>query len=147
MTAFPYKHKQSVVREDNRHSRLTLCQEIVNGQGLEGTTFRWTWSKIRSIVCIYRLRIDCMERLINQETIMLQWPLNPLPNNNDIWPVGCRRLWKTLREKEKLLVRSNFFLFPQCFLPYQMIVLPFHQCLKYSLKTLSIWDSGEFGVW
>ena len=56
-------------------------------------------------------------------------------------------LLKTLWEKEKLLVTSNFSFFPQCFLPRWKIFYHFHPIQNCHLQTLSVWESLKFVVW
>ena len=43
--------------------------------------------------------------------------INPLPHNSTFWRARDIWLWKTLWEKEKLLVTSNFFFFHNVFHP------------------------------
>ena len=53
--------------------------------------------------------------------------VNPFPNKPWFLRVCSNSLLKTLWEKEKLLVTSNFSFFPQCFLPFWRIFCHFHQ--------------------
>ena len=53
---------------------------------------------------------------------------------------------KTLWDKEKLLITSNFY-FSQCFLPFQRTCCHFHQIQNCRLQTLSVWKSLQFVVW
>ena len=46
------------------------------------------------------------------------WYNNPIPNKPWFLRICRVSFFKTLWEKEQLLVTSNFFLFPQCFLPF-----------------------------
>ena len=72
---------------------------------------------------------------------------NPFPNKSWLLCVCITRLLKTLWEKEKLLVTSNFSFFPQCFLPVWRTVSHFHQIWNCCLQTLSVWKSLKFVVW
>ena len=54
--------------------------------------------------------------------------INPFPNKPWFLPVCITRLLKTLREKEKLLLTSNFYQYCH-------------------LQTLSVWKSLKFVVW
>ena len=54
---------------------------------------------------------------------------------------------KTLREKEKLLVTSNFSFFPQCVIPFWSTFCHFHQIQNCRLQFLSVWKSLKFVVW
>ena len=55
--------------------------------------------------------------------------LNPFPNKPWFLRVCSTSLWKTLREKEKLLVTSNFS-FSRCFLPVSKTFCHFHRTLN-----------------
>ena len=54
---------------------------------------------------------------------------------------------KTLWEKEKLLVMSNFSFFPLCFLPFWRTFCHFYHILNCRLQTLSVWKPLKFAVW
>ena len=56
------------------------------------------------------------------------------------------KVLKTLLEKEKLLVRSNFFLFQQCFLSFGTNFHHFYQTQNCRLQTISFWKSLIFVV-
>ena len=64
--------------------------------------------------CKLRLKRDFLE-------------INPFQNKPWFLRVSSTSLLKTLWEKEKLLVTSIFFLFPQCFLPIWRTPYHFHQ--------------------
>ena len=51
--------------------------------------------------------------------------LNTLLHRYSFQHINNRELLKTLWEKKKLLIMSNFFFFPQCFLLSKNIVSPF----------------------
>ena len=53
--------------------------------------------------------------------------VNPFSNKPWFVRVCCTSLLKTLWEKEKLLVTSNFSFFPKCFLPVSTMFYHFHQ--------------------
>ena len=53
---------------------------------------------------------------------------------------------KTLWEKEKLLVKSNFSFF-QCFLLIWRTFCYFHQIWNCHLQTLSVWKCLKFVIW
>ena len=55
-------------------------------------------------------------------------------------------LQKTHREKEKLLMTSNFS-FSQCFLPIWRTIYHFQQIWNRLLQTLSVWNSLQFVTW
>ena len=73
--------------------------------------------------------------------------LNPFPNKHWFLRVCSRSLLKTLWEKEKLLVMSNFSFFPQCFLPIWRTFCCFYKFRNCRLEILSIWESLKFVVW
>ena len=52
---------------------------------------------------------------------------NPFQNKPWLLRVWGTSLLKTLWEKKKSLVTSNFLIFPQCFLPFGRTFCPFHQ--------------------
>ena len=72
--------------------------------------------------------------------------LNPFPNKPWFLRVCSTSLLKTPREKEKLLIMSNFS-FSQCFLPIWRTFCHFHPIWNCRLQTLSIWKSPKFVVW
>ena len=88
---------------------------------------------------------------------------NPLPNKPLFLRVCSTSLLKTLWEKEKLLVTSNFsfshsvfkrlasyqqfFLFPLYFLPVWRTSCHLHPVWNSHLQTLSVWKSLKFVVW
>ena len=65
----------------------------------------------------------------------------PLPHNAAFWWTKDIYLWKTLWEKEKLLVTSNF---SRCFLPYMVLIFHFKKTLKCCLWFVLIWTSLKF---
>ena len=72
--------------------------------------------------------------------------LNPFANKPWFSHVCYTSLLKTLQEKEKLLITSNFS-FSQCFVPFWEISCHFHQVQNCLLQTLSVWKSQKFIVW
>ena len=75
------------------------------------------------------------------------WFFNSFPNKPWFLRVCSTRLLKTLWEKEKLLVTSNFSFSPQCFLPFSRTFRHFHQYQIVVCKTFSAWKSLIFVVW
>ena len=69
----------------------------------------------------------------------------PFPNKPWFLRVCSTSLWKTLWEKEKLLVTSNFSFFHNVF--YWRTFCHFHQVWNCRLQTLSVWKSLKFVVW
>ena len=61
--------------------------------------------------------------------------LNPLPHNATFWCTKDVKLWKTWWEREKLLVTSNLPFFPQCFLPYMVLIFHFECTFTLSQTT------------
>ena len=66
-----------------------------------------------------------MESMLNIVQTELQWEthdnstwFNPFPHNDAFWHPWETSLLKTLWEKEKLLVTSNFFFFHSVFYPF-----------------------------
>ena len=72
---------------------------------------------------------------------------NTFPNKPCFLHVCSTSLLKTLREKKKLLVTSNFSFFPQCFLPVWITFCHFRQIGNCRLQTLSVWKTLKFVVW
>ena len=72
---------------------------------------------------------------------------NPFPNKPRFLRVYSRSLLKTLREKENLLVTSNFSFYPQCFQPVWITFCQIHQIWNCRLQTLSVSKSLKFVVW
>ena len=60
-------------------------------------------------------------------TLVASTNINPFPNKPWFLRVCSTSLLKTLWEKEKLLVTSNFSFLQQCFLPVPRTFLYFHQ--------------------
>ena len=71
---------------------------------------------------------------------------NSFPNKPWFLRVCNTSLLKTLGEKEKLLVTSNFSI-SQCFLPIWKTFCHFYQIQNCRLQTLSVWKSLKFFVW
>ena len=67
-------------------------------------------------------------------------PFNPLPNNTTFQHTKDIQLWKTLWEKEKLLVVSNFSFSHNVFYPIWYLF----SILKCRLQFVSIWTSLKF---
>ena len=67
--------------------------------------------------------------------------VNPFPNKSRFLRVCSTSLLKTLWEKEKLLITSNFSFFPQCFLPILENFLPFSSNSK--LASANSFSLGE----
>ena len=65
---------------------------------------------------------------------------NPFPHTDTFWHPLETSLLKTLWEKEKLLITSNFSFFHSVF-------CHFRQIWNCRLQTLSVWKSLKFVVW
>ena len=72
--------------------------------------------------------------------------LNPFPNKPWFLRVCRTSLLKTLWEKEKLLVTSNFSFSHSVFYPKRTLC-HFHQLQNCRLQPLSVWKSLKFVVW
>ena len=77
---------------------------------------------------------------------MTKFKFNPFPNKPCFLRVCSTRLLKTLWEKEKLLVTSNFS-FSQCFLPIRRTFYHFQRIWNCRLQTPSVWMRLKFVVW
>ena len=71
---------------------------------------------------------------------------NPFPNKPCILRVCSTRLLKTLWEKEKLLIMSNFSFSHSVFYPFEELSSIF---IKFEIVVckLSVWKSLKFVVW
>ena len=72
---------------------------------------------------------------------------NPFPNKPRFLLVCSTNCLKTLWEKEKLLILSNFSISPRCFLPFWRSLYHFRLILNCRLQTLYVWKSLNFIVW
>ena len=75
-----------------------------------------------------------------------EWLLNPFPNKPWFLRVCSTCLLKTLREKEKLLVTSNFSFSHSVFYSFEWTFCQFHHIWNCCLQTLSVWKSLKFVV-
>ena len=73
--------------------------------------------------------------------------LNPFPNKPWFLRVCSTSLLKTLWEKEKLLIISNFYFSRSVFYPFLRIFCHFLKIWNCRLQTLSVWKSLKFVVW
>ena len=71
---------------------------------------------------------------------------NPFPNKPWLLFVCSTSLLKTLREKEKLLIMSNFS-FSHSVFTWGWTLCHFQQIRNCRLQTLSVWKSLKFVVW
>ena len=71
---------------------------------------------------------------------------NLFPNKPWSLRVCSKSLLKTLWEKEKLLITSNFS-FSQWLLPVWKTFCHFHQTWNCRLQTISVWKSLKFVIW
>ena len=74
-------------------------------------------------------------------------PLSPFPNKPWFLRVYSTSLLKTLWEKEKLLVTSNFSFFHSVFYPLRELSVIFISVWNCHLPTLSVWKSLKCVVW
>ena len=72
---------------------------------------------------------------------------NPFPNKPWFLHVCCTSLLKTLWEKKKLLVTSNFSFSDSVLCPFEKLFFHFHHIQNCRLQTLSVWKSLKFVVW
>ena len=93
---------------------------------------------------VAELRFLCTALLHNMFYQLYQ--VNPFPNKPWFLHVCSISLLKILREKEKLLVTSNFS-FCQCFLPVWRTFCHLHQIQNCSLQTVTVWKSLKWVVW
>ena len=72
---------------------------------------------------------------------------NPFPNKPWFLWIFSTILLKTLWEKEKLVVPSNFSFSHRVFIPLGELSAIFHQVKNCDLQTLSVWKSLRIVVW
>ena len=90
------------------------------------------WEKEKMLVTsIFPLYPQCFQMLSFSGSLKVGLCVNPFPNKPWFLRVCCVSLLKTLWEKEKLVVRSNFS-FSQYFLAIWRTFLPFSSNLKFS---------------
>ena len=73
--------------------------------------------------------------------------INPFPHNDTFWRPWETSLLKTLWEKEKLLVTSNFSFSHSVFNPLGITFCDFRQIWNCCPQTLSVLKSLKFVVW
>ena len=73
--------------------------------------------------------------------------INPFQNNSWLLRVYNTGLLKTLWEKEKLLVTSNFSFSRSVFYPFGELSAIFIKLKNCRLQTLSVWKSLKFVIW
>ena len=78
--------------------------------------------------------------------IVWEW-VNPFPHNDTCWRPWETSLLKTLWEKAKLLITSNFSFSHIIFYPFGLTFCHFCQIWNCGLQTLSVWKSLKFVVW
>ena len=84
--------------------------------------------------------------LVATEFIQINYPsftlmvLNPLPNKPWFLRVCSTSLWKTLWEKEKLVVTSNFFLSHSVFYPFGKLSANF---IKFEIVVCKLFQFGS----
>ena len=85
-------------------------------------------------------------------TLTYYRPINSILSNNpflhiySFWHINNRQLLKILWEKEKLLVKKQFFLFPQCFLLNHIIVSPFDHIFDIISLFAAEFEKPEIGI-
>ena len=89
----------------------------------------WNWNSDLRILCE-------KERMPINMTSPLPTKFNPLPNKPWFLRVCSTSLLKTLLEKEKLLVTSNFSFFHSVFFSFAELSCHFHQIWNCRLQTL-----------
>ena len=94
-------------------------------------------------------RSSTLYQMLQKETISWGRMFNPFPNKPWFLRIRIMSLLKTLWEKEKLLVTSNFSFSLSVFLPVWITCFSFHQAQNCRLQTLSFWKCliHVFVVW
>ena len=72
---------------------------------------------------------------------------NPFPHNDTFWRPWETSFSKTLWEKEKLLVMSNFSLSHSVFYPFEYLSVIFVKFEIVVCKLFQFWKSLKFVVW
>ena len=91
---------------------------------------------------------------VKQQRAIYEWNikiltsmLNTFPNKPCFSRVSNRSLLKTLWEKEKLLVTSNFSFSQSVFYPFWELTVILNQIWICHLQALSVWKSLKFVIW
>ena len=95
----------------------------------------------------------CSNKCTFMQTPLLEWSsdlsnsgeFNPFPHNNTFWRPWETSLLKTLWEKEKLLVMSNFSFFHSVFFTCLDNFLPFSSNLKLSSANSFSLEESKIG--
>ena len=118
---------------------FTLYHSVTNFDANEGNNFWKTlWEKEKMLVKIFCLFSAMFSTLWERYTLWFFLRFNPMPNKHLFLRVSRRGLLKTLWEKEKLLVTSNFSFSHSVFPSFRRI---FYQTLNCCLLTISVWKS------
>ena len=78
---------------------------------------------------------------------LIKVTVNPFPNKPWFLHLCSTSLLKTLCEKEKLLVTSNFSFSHSVFYPFGELLAVFINFWNCHLQTLSVWKSLKFVIW
>ena len=111
------------------------CKKVIARETIwnsRSTKYYWYYTYIICIPCNANSEQRCF---------------NPFPNKSWFLRVYSASILKTLQEKEKLLVTSNFSFFNSVFYPHRELFPHFHQLRNCCLQTLSVWESLKFVVW
>ena len=120
-------------RHTNWHSTITIAHT-------EHFVLRWAkkyWSP----------SFSTFPTLLSKVVFITVIKINPFPNKPWFLRVCSTCLLKTLWEKEKLLVTSNFSFSHSVFYLYEELFFHFRQIWNCRLQTLSVWKSRKFVIW
>ena len=141
LTCLQYRHFENIVgKEEISCNKFLFSFPILFSTCLENF-LQFTVQPVLETTCIKQstaLRDQC------SDTTPL---LNPFPHNDTFWRPWETSLLKTLWEKEKLLVTSNFSFSHSVFYPLGELCCHFHQIWNCRLQTLSVWESLKSVVW
>ena len=126
-------------------------------------TFEWCVIELSYFTCVFLVvrlllwyqgqvlrsfkKMTDVPRALGFEKQIIYLYINPFPNKPWFLRVCSTSLLKTLWEKEKLLVMSNFSFSRSVFLPVWRTFCHFHQTSNCRLQPLLIWKSLKFVVW
>ena len=97
------------------------------------------------VFCLFFLQMIIYFVTVFSIHLMKNTLLNPFPNKPWLH-VCCTSCLKTLWEKKKLLITSNFSFSLQCFLPLMRTKHHFPQIKNCRLQSLLVWRSLKFVV-
>ena len=108
-----------------------LAIDCLKSELLVYCTENFNWNYVHTFASSHGVCVSCGVVVIAQYKQLFylwQW-FNPFPHINTYWRLCCRRLLKTMWQKEKLLKTSNFS-FSHTFFLTLLIIKPLKKIMK-----------------